>query len=51
MNDLEKRIDVLEAIVVVLVKRLRKLESKSLSVKPDKTWFDELLKEASMVKM
>lgn len=51
MNELEQRIENLEAIVVVLVKRLRKLESKSPSIKPDKTWFDELLKEASMVKM
>jgi hypothetical protein len=52
MNDLKNRINELEAMVVVLAKRLYKLEKpNNLRSAPDTSWFEELRKEASKIKI
>lgn len=52
MNELENRIDELEAMIVVLVKRLYKVEKNNGSrLAPDTSWLKELKKEAAKIKI
>jgi len=52
MNDSEIKIAELEAMLVVLVKRLYKLEKPNSSRSaPDLSWLEELKKEAAKVKI
>lgn len=51
MNELENRVAELEAIVVVLKKRLYKLEGKGVKMMSDHSWFKKLKAEASRIKM
>lgn len=51
MNSLEKRVAELEAMVVVLEKRLYKLEGKGVKMMSDHSWLEKIKAEAARVKI